>query len=235
MNRTAVITGSTGFLGKEIAFAFFRNSYNVVINYFESKQIADEIVSVMGTKAFAIKADVSRFDEVRKMAEVVHKRYDSINVLINNAGITKDTLLIKYREDDWDRVINVNLKGVFNCIKAFAPFMGNGGHIINISSYSGLKGKAAQTAYSASKAALIGLTKTVAKELAEKNIKVNAVTPGYMPSKMGISAQRALIEAKQESLLKSLSDPKDVAGFIVYLSETEKITGQVFCLESRII
>jgi 3-oxoacyl-[acyl-carrier protein] reductase len=113
--------------------------------------------------------------------------------------------------------------------------MKKGGHIINISSYSGLKGKKGQTAYSASKAALLGLTKTAAIELAKHRIRVNAILPGYMPTKMGIKAGEALTRAKETSLLNTLSDPKEAARFIVYLAGTENITGQIFCLESRII
>ena len=131
--------------------------------------------------------------------------------------------------------MEVNLKGCFNTVKAFAPLMmkSGGGHMINISSYSGARGKAGQAAYSASKAALIGLTYTLAKELSEYKIKVNAVLPGYMPTEMGSKASEAMKKAKEESITGSLSDPKKVAEFIAYLITTENITGQVFCLDSR--
>jgi 3-oxoacyl-[acyl-carrier protein] reductase len=234
-NRVAVITGASGGLGREIALSFSENGYRIVINYLESEKPAQEIVGAIGDTAIEVKADVSRFEDVSKMAEFVYEKWGRVNVLINNAGITKDSLLIKQSEKDWDRIIDVNLKGAFNCIKAFAPLIKDGGHIINISSYSGLKGKKGQAAYSASKAALLGLTKTAAIELAEYRIRVNAILPGYMPTKMGASADEALKKAKGASLLNTLSDSKEVARFIIYLVGTENITGQVFCLESRII
>jgi 3-oxoacyl-[acyl-carrier protein] reductase len=234
-NKVIVVTGGTGGLGREIVKAFCKSACRVIINYFESKESAREITELMGDTSIAIKADVSKFEDVSKMAELVYKKWGRVDVLINNAGITKDALLIKQSEENWDRIIGVNLKGAFNAIKSFAPLMKEGGHIINISSYSGLKGKEGQAAYSASKAALIGLTKTVAIELAEHKIKVNAVLPGYMPTKMGIGAEAALKIAKEDSLLNALSDPKEAARFIVYLAGTENITGQVFCLESRIV
>jgi 3-oxoacyl-[acyl-carrier protein] reductase len=233
MNRTALVTGAAGLLGKEITTTLLKNSYNVVINYHESEYMA-ALMEYEENRYLLIKADVSKYDDVKEMSKEVHKRFDRLDVIINNAAITRDELLVKYKESDWEDVINVNLKGVFNCIKAFVPLMKEGGHIINISSYSGLKGKAGQVAYSASKAALIGLTKTAAKEFAHKNIRVNAIVPGYMASKMGILAQRAMQEAIRESLLKTLCDPKEVAKFILYLIETKTITGQIFCLDSRI-
>jgi 3-oxoacyl-[acyl-carrier protein] reductase len=230
-----VITGASGGLGKEIAISFSENGYRVVINYLESEKSAKEIVGTIGNMAIALKADVSRFGDVSKMAEFVREKWRRADVIVNNAGIVKDSLLIKQSEKDWDRIIDVNLKGAFNCIKAFAPLMKDGGHIINISSYSGLKGKEGQAAYSASKAALLGLTKTAAAELAEYKIRVNAILPGYMPTKMGFYAKDAMKKAKEASFLSTLSDPKEVARFIVYLAGTENITGQIFCLESRII
>ncbi len=234
-NKVAVITGGAGGLGREIAKAFHENAYGIVINYLESGKQARELAEMMGDRVLTVKADVGSPDEVSAMAEHIYKKWGRVDVLVNNAGITKDALLIKQGEKDWDRIMDVNLKGAFNCIRAFAPLMKDGGHIINISSYSGLKGKEGQAAYSASKGALLGLTKTAAIELAEHGIKVNAILPGYMPTKMGINAEEALKRAKEASLLNTLSDPKEVARFIIYLTSTENITGQVFCLESRIV
>lgn len=234
-NKIVVITGATGGLGREITMAFYKNACNVVINYLESNRLAHELVETMGDRAMLIRADAGKFADVSAMANQVYENWGSVDILINNAGITKDALLIKQSEEDWDRIIDVNLKGAFNCIKAFAPIMKNGGHIINISSYSGLKGKEGQAAYSASKAALFGLTKTAAIELASSKIKVNAVLPGYMLTKMAIKAEKASKKAKKESLLNTLSDSKEIAQFIVHLTETKNITGQIFCLESRII
>ncbi|MDI6800504.1 MAG: SDR family oxidoreductase [Thermodesulfovibrionales bacterium] len=234
-NKVVVITGGTGGLGREIALAFYEAGCMVVVNYHKSEGEAERLAQVMCDKMLAAKADVSSLGDVSAMAEEVEKQWGRVDVLINNAGITKDSLLIKQSEKDWDRIIDVNLKGAFNCIKGFVPLMREGGHIINISSYSGLKGKGGQAAYSASKAALLGLTKTAAVELAEYKIKVNAFLPGYMPTEMGMNAEEAMKIAKEESLLHTLSDPKEAAGFILYLAGTKNITGQVFCLDSRIV
>lgn len=234
-NKVVVITGATGGLGREIAMAFYKNACKIVINYFESERSAHELVEIMGDSAMSVRADAGKFADVSAMAKQVYEGWGRVDILVNNAGITKDALLIKQREEDWDRIIDVNLKGAFNCMKAFAPIIKNGGHIINISSYSGLKGKEGQAAYSASKAALLGLTKTAAIELASSKIRVNAILPGYMLTQMAIKAEKALQKAKKDSLLNTLSDPKEAAQFIVYLTETENITGQIFCLESRII
>lgn len=231
----AVVTGGTGGLGREIVMAFCENAYSVVINYLESKKTAEQFLGVLPDMVMPIKTNVSKYKDVERMADQVYRRWGKVDVLINNAGITKDSLIIRQSEDEWCSIINTNLKGVFNTIRAFAPLMTCGGHIVNISSYSGLKGKTGQSAYSASKAALLGLTKTTAIELAKHGIRVNAVLPGYMPTKMGIGADEALKKAKDESLLGTLSDTKEVARFIMYLVSTKNITGQIFCLESRIV
>ena len=167
----------------------------------------------------------------------IEKRFGRLDAVINNAGITKDNLLLRQSEGDWDRLINTNLKGCFNVIRAMAPLMerSGGGHMLNISSYSGVKGKAGQAAYSASKAALIGLSHTVAKELAGHGIRVNVLLPGYMMTEMGAGAQKAMEKAREESISNNLSDPLEVAAFVAYLLGTKNITGQVFSLDSRII
>lgn len=234
-NKVALITGGAGGLGRELAGAFYESAYRVAVNYHASEEQAREIIAPMGSAAMAVRADVGVYDDVLKMAETIGRQWGRVDVLVNNAGITRDALLIRQREDDWDRIIGVNLKGAFNTVKAFAPLMAGGGHIVNISSCSGMKGKEGQAAYSASKAALLGFTRTAAMELAGQGIKVNAVLPGYMSTQMGASAAGALKKACENSLLHSLSDPKEVARFIVYLSGTENISGQVFCLDSRII
>lgn len=168
-------------------------------------KIADEIKG----NSIIIKADVRDIKQVEKMAETVYKKWGRVDVLINNAGITKDNLMIKLKEEEWDEVLGVNLKGCFNTIKTFADIMiksgqdrlvTNSGHIINISSYSGLKGREGQVAYSASKAAILGLTYSAARELAKYNLRVNALTPGYMQTEMGVAAKKAMERAKAESV-----------------------------------
>ena len=234
-NKAAVITGGARGLGREIAFALHYNGYRVAINYLHSDGPAQELGARFGDAALLFKADVGNCCEVLDMAACVQRQWGNVDVLVNNAGITVDALCIKQAEDEWDAIMRSNLKGAFNMIKSFAPLMQRGGHIVNISSYSGLKGKAGQSAYSGSKAALFGLTKTAAIELAQYNIKVNAVLPGYMPTEMGTQAVKSLTLAREESLLHTLGDPAEVARFISFLIDTETITGQVFSLDSRII
>jgi 3-oxoacyl-[acyl-carrier protein] reductase len=231
----AVVTGGTGGLGREITVALVERGYTVVVNYLRADEVAGSLRAAMGDRLMPVKADVGKFQEVLRMAEEVSRTWGEVTVLINNAGITRDSPLVRQREEDWDLVIDTNVKGAFNTIRAFAPLMKGGGHIVNISSYSGVKGKAGQAAYSASKAALLGLTRTAARELARDNIRVNALLPGYMAAGMGIGAAGALENATANSLMKTLSDPGEVARFIAHLVGTEKVTGQIFTLDSRII
>jgi 3-oxoacyl-[acyl-carrier protein] reductase len=234
--RVAVVTGASKGLGREVAVSLGREGHHVVVNYHHSPKEAAAVVSGIGVQSMAVKADVGSFPEVQEMAGKVFEKWGRIDVLINNAGITRDGLMIKHGEDDWDEVLRVNLRGCFNTAKSFAPLMiqSGGGHIINISSHSGLRGKAGQAAYSASKASVIGFTYSLAKELGEHNIKVNCILPGYMPTEMGTHAQEAMKQAREESIFGRLSDPGEVAGFIAYLVTTETVTGQVFCLDSRV-
>ena len=170
------------------------------------------------------------------MAKKVRDLWGKVDVLINNAGIARDGLLLEYQEKDFDEVLRVNLKGCFNTVRAFAPLMAGseGAHIVNISSVSGLKGRAGQAAYSAAKAGVIGLTLSSARELAGQNIMVNAVLPGYMATDMGRAAEKAITRAAQESMLRALCEPSEVARFIALLVTARNVSGQVFCLDSRI-
>ncbi|PKL47949.1 MAG: beta-ketoacyl-ACP reductase [Nitrospira bacterium HGW-Nitrospira-1] len=236
----ALITGASRGLGKQTALALSAHGYSVAVNYVSSHKEAANLVKTllktMGNSSIAFKADVGDITQVRAMAEEIQKTFGKLDVIINNAGITKDNLLLKQTEDEWDSIIRTNLKGCFNIISALSPLMiqSGGGNIINISSYSGMKGKAGQSAYSASKAAILGLTVSAAQELSRYNIRVNAILPGYMMTEMGLKAQKAAEKAKDESILKKLSEPKDAADFIVYLATTKNISGQVFSLDSRI-
>ncbi len=232
----AVVTGASRGLGRHIAFALGKAGYNVAVNYYRSESEAKEVALKSGIQALSIKADVGNPEEVKHMAEKVYGQWGRIDALINNAGITRDGLMLRYREDDWDEVIRVNLKGCFNMVKSFAPLMieSGGGHIINIASYSGMRGKTGQAAYSASKASLIGLTFSLAKELAAYHIRVNSVLPGYLDEGMGIKTTGAMEKAKRDSIVSSLSKPEETAGFIAYLLRTVNVTGQVFSMDSRI-
>ncbi len=239
MDRTmkvALVTGGARGLGRHISHAFLEQGYHVAINYLNSKINAAEIISQANAHAIALRADVGNSSQVREMIDRIEQRFGRLDLLVNNAGISRDSLLIRQTEADWDAVIRTNLTGCFNLLSAAAPLMikSGGGHIINISSHSGVKGKAGQAAYSASKAGLIGLTISAAHELAEHNIRVNAAVPGYMGTEMGATAEAAMDQAKEESLLKALSEPSEVARSIVLIAGMDYITGQILSLDSRI-
>ncbi|MBL7050449.1 MAG: SDR family NAD(P)-dependent oxidoreductase, partial [Nitrospira sp.] len=185
-----------------------------------------------------VRADVRKPEEVEACVEKVIEKWGRIDLLVNNAGITKESLLLKTSEEDFDEVIDTDLKGPFNFIRASARYMvkQKSGHIINISSYAGLKGKEGLSAYSAAKAGLIGMTMSSAKELSRYNIMVNAVLPGYMLTDMGIgSSGMGKEQAMKDSIIKEYSDPGSVAEFICYLTGRKGLTAQIFNLDSRII
>ncbi|MBI5056641.1 MAG: SDR family NAD(P)-dependent oxidoreductase [Nitrospirae bacterium] len=232
-----LITGSSRGLGKSVALAFGKRGHRVVVHFKDKKSEADAVASGI-KESLALKADVRDFNEVKSLVEKVVRKWGRIDVLVNNAGITKEALLLKTSEKDFDEVVDTNLKGPFNFIRAVAPYMTKQKtkHIINISSIAGIKGKAGLSAYSASKAGLIGLTISAARELSKHNIMVNAVLPGYMLTEMGMASNEKAKElALQDSLVKEFSNPDNVADFICYLSETKGITEQVFNLDSRIL
>lgn len=232
-----IVTGSSRGLGRVTALALGRKGHQVVIHYRDKAKDAEEAGSQI-KESLALRADVRNFREVKALTEEAVKKWGRVDVLINNAGITKEALLIKTSEEDFDDVVDTNLKGPFNFIRSAAPYMikQKSGHIINVSSIAGLKGKAGLSAYSASKAGLIGLTLSTAKELSRYNITANAVLPGYMLTNMGAdSTEGAKETALKDSLVKKFSEPEKVAEFICYLTETSGITGQVFNLDSRII
>jgi 3-oxoacyl-[acyl-carrier protein] reductase len=233
----ALITGASRGLGRQVAIILSSHGYSVAANYVSSAKEADNLVNAIGNRSIALRADVGDIIQVRAMAEEIRKTFGRLDVIINSAGVTKDNLLLKQTEPEWDSIIRTNLKGCFNVISAISPLMiqSGGGHILNVSSYSGMKGKTGQAAYSASKAAIVGLTVTAAQELSVYNIRVNALIPGYMMTDMGTMARKASENAKAVSVLKKLSQTQEVADFIVYLVKTENISGQIISLDSRII
>ena len=237
LKKVALITGGARGLGRHVSRALLDQGYRIAVNYLNSEENVQEIMTQAGDRAISLKADVGDSSQVRKMIWRIEQTFGRLDLLINNAGITRDSLLIKQTENDWDAVIRTNLTGGFNLLRAAAPLMikSGGGHIINISSYSGVKGKAGQAAYSASKAGLIGLTISAAHELAGHNIRVNAVVPGYMPTGMGAAAITAMKQAQEQSVLETLSGPSEIARCIVIVAEMGYITGQVLSLDSRII
>ncbi len=224
--KVAIITGSGRGLGKEAAFVFAEEGAKVVvcdINY----ESAQEVVTAIGDKggeAMAIKVDVTDCESVKGMVDAVVERFGTIDVLVNNAGITADAQLVKMTDDQWDRVIAVNLKGVYLCTKAVAPIMiANGsGKIINTSSVVGVHGNFGQTNYAATKAGVIGMTKVWAKELGRKGITVNAVAPGFtMTEMMSTVPEKILRNIRDKTPLARLAEPREIAQAYLYLASDE--------------
>ncbi len=234
--KVALVTGASKGLGAEVALALGAAGYRVIAAYHRDRDGAEAVASSIADGASAASVDVSDMAQVEALVEHIKAKEDRLDLLVNNAGITADSLIARASISDWDHVLAVNLDGSYNMTRASAPRIASsgGGHIVNVSSRSGLLGSAGQAAYSASKAALLGLTKAKAQELAGVKICVNAIVPGYMPTDMGRAAEDAMERAKMDSLLDTLADPKEAASFIVWLASTRKITGQVFPLDSRV-
>ncbi len=242
LDQAAVVTGSARGIGKTIALTLAGAGANIVIsdlNVEAGKETVDEI-NTMGRKAVWIEADVSKSDQATKLIEKAHEAFGQINILVNNAGITRDNLLMRMSEDEWDSVIAVNLKGTYNCMRAAAKiFMKQrSGRIINIASVVGQMGNAGQANYASSKAGVIGLTKSVAKELAARNVLVNAVAPGFIETAM----TEKLPENARESLLQVIplakfGQPEDVARVVLFLSSDRSsyITGQVINVDGGMV
>jgi 3-oxoacyl-[acyl-carrier protein] reductase len=235
MRKVALVTGASRGLGREIALMLGMEGYFLFVNYLNDEAGAADVADRARSGALAVRADVSDAGEVAGMSGLIKEKSGRLDLLVNNAGVTGDSLLPRLSEEKWRRVIDTNLRGCFNAMRALAPLMAGsgGGHMVNISSRSGVVGRAGQAAYSASKAALLGLTLTAARELGGQNIRVNAVIPGYMPTSMGTHAPEAMKRAMEESLLGRLSSPAEVASFVCWLAGTEGITGQAFSLDSR--
>jgi 3-oxoacyl-[acyl-carrier protein] reductase len=232
-----LVTGSSRGLGKSIALALGKRKYSVAVHYHECREGAERTSEEIDD-SIVLKGDVRDNNDVQDIIKSVLDKWGRIDVLVNNAGITKESLMIKTSEEIFTDVMNTNLKGPFNMTKAVVNQMmkQKKGHIVNISSYAGIKGKQGLSAYASSKAALTGLTRSAALELGMYDIMVNAVLPGYMMTDMGsMSSGKAQDQAVNDSILKSCSSPDIVAEFICYLVNTTGITGQVFNLDSRII
>ena len=235
--KVCLITGSSRGLGRAIALALGAREHIVAVHYKNNRDGAEEVASKINN-SIIVCADVKNTEEVKASVEKVIDKWGRIDLLVNNAGITKESLLLKTSEDDFDEIMNTDLRGPFNYIRSAARYMvkQKSGHIINISSYAGLKGKEGLSAYSAAKAGLIGMTLSTAKELSRYNITANALLPGYMLTDMGAcSTDKGKEHAMKDSIIKEYSDPASVAEFICYLAGTKGVTGQVFNLDSRII
>ncbi|CEJ74785.1 3-oxoacyl-ACP reductase [[Clostridium] sordellii] len=241
--KVALITGGSRGIGKAIAIKLASYKANIVINYTSNKEHAlkvKEEIESYGVKSIAIKCDVSKSDEVNNMIEEVVKEFGQIDILVNNAGITRDGLLMRMKEEDFDSVIDINLKGVFNCTKSATKYMMKKryGKIINISSVVGLIGNAGQANYCASKAGVIGLTKSSARELASRNINVNAIAPGFIDTDM----TSVLNENLKETMLKNIpqnrfGSPEDVANLVLFLASdmSSYITGQIINVDGGMV
>ena len=239
--RVVLITGASRGLGRAMALRFSRGGCIIAVNYFQSKDAALETVrSIMesGGEADSFYGDVRSSQDVTSMIKLVYERWGSIDVLINNAAITRDHVLPKIKIGDWEETIATNLTGAFNTIRAVAKFMAKkgGGHIVNISSWSGIKGKSGQASYAASKAGLIGLTKSAALELGRFHVKVNAILPGFMKTDMSRNLPESLQdETVSSNILGSAQDIDEVAEFVYNLSWMDHTSGQVFNLDSRVV
>lgn len=243
LNKTAVVTGASRGIGKAIAIKLAKLGANVVLNYrsdFESvKKVAEEI-EALGVKTAIVKADISDFKESEALIKTAIDSFGTIDILINNAGITKDGLLMRMKEEDFDRVIQVNLKGAFNCLRHASVFMikQKSGKIVNISSVVGVAGNAGQANYAAAKAGLIGLTKSAAKEMASRGITVNAVAPGFIQTDMTEVLSDKVKEATIQNIpLKKFGRAEDVAETVAFLASeaSNYITGQVINVDGGMV
>ncbi|HDD4403004.1 TPA: 3-oxoacyl-[acyl-carrier-protein] reductase [Staphylococcus aureus] len=234
MTKSALVTGASRGIGRSIALQLAEEGYNVAVNYAGSKEKAEAVVEEIkakGVDSFAIQANVADADEVKAMIKEVVSQFGSLDVLVNNAGITRDNLLMRMKEREWDDVIDTNLKGVFNCIQKATPQMlrQRSGAIINLSSVVGAVGNPGQANYVATKAGVIGLTKSAARELASRGITVNAVAPGFIVSDMTDALSDELKEQMLTQIpLARFGQDTDIANTVAFLAsdKAKYITGQ---------
>jgi 3-oxoacyl-[acyl-carrier protein] reductase len=238
-DKVAVVTGSSRGIGRAIALRLAESGAKVVVNYRGSEAAANEVVEEIkanGGEAIAVQADVSQTAAVQALIDAAKKAFGRIDILVNNAGTTRDTLLMRMSEEDWDVVVDTNLKGSFNCIKAASRQMMRQryGRIINVTSVAGLAGNPGQANYASAKAGLIGLTKTVAKELGSRGITCNAVAPGLVPTDLTASLPDELVQAALERTpLGRMGAVDDIAAAVAFLASDQAsfITGQVLAVD----
>ena len=232
-NKTALVTGASRGIGKAIAIELAKNGADVIINYSKDEKGALEVVGEiksLGRRSIAVKADVSRFDDVIKMFNIIKKDFSGLDILVNNAGITMDKTLQNMEPDEWNSVIKINLNSVFNVTKNALNLLQKNSHIINISSIVGISGNFGQTNYAASKAGIIGFTKSLAKELAKYGITVNAIAPGFIESELTNKLPYFRKKLIQWMIpLKRTGLPEEVAYVAAFLASDKSsyITGQV--------
>ena len=237
--KIALVTGASRGIGRQVALTLGAKGATVIVNYNGSAAKAEEVVkeiAAAGGKAEALQCNVSDFEACGQMLADIVSRHGRLDILVNNAGITRDNLLMKMSEEDFDAVVNTNLKGVFNCIKHIARQMlkQKSGRIINMSSVSGVLGNAGQANYCAAKAGVIGITKSAARELASRGITVNAVAPGFIVTEMTDVLSDSVKEAATEKIpMKKFGETQDIANAVAFLAsdEAKYITGQVLCVD----
>lgn len=235
MKKTVLITGASHGIGKGTATLFAKQNYNVVINYNNSEESAQKLNSILNEQGFsciAVKADVSKRNEVEEMFSFINSKFGDIHVLVNNAGIESQKLFTDVSEEEWDKIFNVNIKGMFNCSQMALKSMikNHYGKIINISSILGITGSSCEVPYSASKAAVIGFTKALAKELGPSNINVNTVAPGVIDTKMNRNIDPKIMDGlKRQTPLGTIGSCEDIAEAVLFLASDKAkfITGQV--------
>ncbi|MDY7078124.1 MAG: 3-oxoacyl-[acyl-carrier-protein] reductase [Chloroflexota bacterium] len=242
-NKVAVVTGASRGIGRAIALELARRGARIVINYHRSTEAAAEVVAAIetaGGQAIAVQADVSDFEQAANLLKAAQDAFGQIDILVNNAGTTRDQLLMMMKEQDWDTVLDTNLKSVFNCCKAAARPMvrRRQGRIINITSISGISGQGGQTNYAASKAGIIGFTKSLAKELGPRSITVNCVAPGFIPTALTNTMPE---EWKQQVIemtpLGRIGQPEEIAYAVAFLASDEAsfITGEVLTVDGGLV
>ncbi len=238
-DKTVVVTGAAKGIGKAVALAFAKEGCNIVLNYHSS--VADETIQEIeayGVKCLPVQGDVSDFTYAGSLVKQVKKEFGSIDVLVNNAGITRDMLLMRMSEDQFDAVVNTNLKGTFNMIRHVSSIMlkQRSGAIINMSSVVGVTGNAGQANYAASKAGVIGLTKATAKELAARGVTCNAIAPGFVETDMTAVLSEELQSQMLDVIpLKRAAKPEEIAGVAVFLADQSYITGQVLNVDGGMV
>ncbi len=243
MNNVAVITGGNRGIGKQIALKLAKAGYDIAINYRSEEEDLEPFTSEIketGVEVFTYKCDVTVFEECEDFIKNVISKFGKIDVLVNNAGITKDGLLMRMKKEDFESVIDVNLIGTFNITRNVIPYMvkAKSGRIVNIASVVGISGNAGQTNYSASKAGIIGFTKSLAKEVASRNIRVNAVAPGFIQTKMtDVLKDDVKEEISKQIPLKRFGTTDDVANAVNFLASEESsyITGQVLNIDGGML
>ena len=243
MDKCALITGATRGIGKQIAITLAKQGYNIALNYRkenEELENSKKEIEEIGVQVLAVKGDVANFENCENFVKQVIERFGQIDVLVNNAGITKDMLLMRMKKEDFEQVIDTNLVGTFNVTKNVVPYMmkARSGRIINISSVVGISGNAGQTNYSASKAGIIGFTKSLAKEIASTNILVNAVAPGFIETNMtDVLKDDVKQEIAKNIPLKRMGTAQDVANVVKFLASDDSsyITGQVINVDGGML